>query len=826
MAKRPRKPRSGPEASDGSVKLREQIREMQEQLDFAYQFHEAYIESQRALEASREQYADLYDSAPVGYLTLDGLGVICEINLTAARMLGKDRAAILGRPFRLFVSRADDVNRAVLHHLSSLRHGKSQVVTELMLAGEDENSRAVELRTVRSQIDSEAPRAQLYYSVLTDISERRAAEKALRESEEKYRHLFENMTEEVHYWRLIRDESGQIKTWQLIDINRSGLEGWGKTKSETVGKTADEIFPGATAHFMPIVQKTMAEGLPQMCETCFQPLGYHLRFTCVPMGECFITTGSDISEIKKAEEILKTSNADLERRVVEQTRVIRRGFDAIQAERHRLYDVLETLPVMICLRTPDHHIAFANRSFRDKFAESYDQHCDEHRFGLAAPFSFCESYEVLKTGRPHSWEFVAQDGSVIDTHAFPFADTDGAKMVLEMGIDISDRRLAEKELRKAQKVLEDRASQLRALATELTLTQQRERKRLALVLHDGLQQLLVAAKYQLALFGRDMNVAESVAEVSNLIDDCIETFRSLTAELSPPILHEGGLIPALEWLAQWMHEKHGLCVALKSQGHKRTPEGIAVLLFQSIRELLFNVIKHAGTREARIGIRQYDGFIQVEVADEGVGFDPGQNAKHANGESSGMGLFNIRERLGYFGGTMKIDAAPGRGAIFTLTAPMAGASERMHIPDAGASVSYICQTVSTINDDGKIRVVLVDDHRVMRQGLASLLATQSDILIVGEASDGRSAIDLIRETRPVVVLMDINMSGMDGIEATRQIHEQMPEVKIIGLSMFNEKEQAVAIMAAGASGYLVKSDAAEAVIEAIRSCSQVAPPQQ
>ena len=79
---------------------------------------------------------------------------------------------------------------------------------------------------------------------------------------------------------------------------------------------------------------------------------------------------------------------------------------------------------------------------------------------------------------------------------------------------------------------------------------------------------------------------------------------------------------------------------------------------------------------------------------------------------------------------------------------------------------------------------------VMRQGLAGLLRAEPDIEIIGEASDGQSAIDLIRELRPDVVLMDISMPGMDGIQATRIIHKELPEVRIIGLSMFQEGEQA------------------------------------
>jgi len=109
----------------------------------------------------------------------------------------------------------------------------------------------------------------------------------------------------------------------------------------------------------------------------------------------------------------------------------------------------------------------------------------------------------------------------------------------------------------------------------------------------------------------------------------------------------------------------------------------------------------------------------------------------------------------------------------------------------------------------------------MRQGLAGLLRAESDIEIIGEASDGQSAIDLIRRLRPDVVLMDISMPGMDGIQATRIIHKEIPEVRIIGLSMFQEGAQQAAMLEAGAATYLTKTGPAEGLIEAIRACVQV-----
>ncbi len=119
---------------------------------------------------------------------------------------------------------------------------------------------------------------------------------------------------------------------------------------------------------------------------------------------------------------------------------------AVEAERQRLFDVLETLPIMITLLTPDHHIAFANRSFRERFGEFCIRKCYEYCFGRTNPCEFCEAYKVLETGQPHHWEVNMPDGSVFDTYDLPFTDVDGSPMILEMDIDITKRKKAEEVL--------------------------------------------------------------------------------------------------------------------------------------------------------------------------------------------------------------------------------------------------------------------------------------------------------------------------------------------------------------------------------------------
>ncbi len=119
----------------------------------------------------------------------------------------------------------------------------------------------------------------------------------------------------------------------------------------------------------------------------------------------------------------------------------------------------------------------------------------------------------------------------------------------------------------------------------------------------------------------------------------------------------------------------------------------------------------------------------------------------------------------------------------------------------------------------KIRVLLADDHQILRQGLASLLSEEPDMEVVGEAGDGQEAIDLARTIQPDVVLMDVTMPRLDGIQATRLITSELSGISVIGLSMHEEDDMALAMRAAGAIAYLSKGGPSDALIATIRAAT-------
>ena len=382
-------------------------------------------------------------------------------------------------------------------------------------------------------------------------------------------------------------------------------------------------------------------------------------------------------------------------------------------------------------------------------------------------------------------------------------------------------------------VAEERAMQLRALASRLVQAEHGERRRIARVLHDNLQQLLVGARFNMAVAKKD--TAETAARRSlrraeKILDDAIRAARSLTTELSPPVLHEKGLTAGLEWLRRQMLATHGLDARVSvARDAEPATELVRLFLFDAVRELLFNVVKHAGVRRASVEmVRVATGRLSLSVSDDGVGFNAASAEREAAAHGT-FGLFSIRERLDHIGGLMAVDSAPGRGARFVIAVPdgvtvAAVESGPAAEPDVAAAEVLPARTAEAGPAvAGKIRVLVVDDHPTMRQGLAKLLGDRQDIAVVGLADDGVKAVELARDLRPDVILMDVSMPLMDGIEATRLICGEQLGAKVIGLSMYEAADQAEAMKGAGAVAYLSKSISPAALVAAIRRAVAAGP---
>jgi PAS domain S-box-containing protein len=393
--------------------------------------------------------------------------------------------------------------------------------------------------------------------------------------------------------------------------------------------------------------------------------------------------------------------------------------------------------------------------------------------------------------------------------------------------EIAGRKRAEEQLRALNETLEERvaertaeaqwrANQLQQLAAQMTQVEERERRRLSQVLHDGLQQVLVAAKIKLALAKRgalDERATEAIKEAVALIDESLGESRSLTKELSPPVLYDGGLAAGLEWLGREKEKTYHLAVTVQVDPTVE-PDDLTtkVFVYQAARELILNAVKHAHASSLKVHMSRMEGDrLQVIIEDNGKGFDP--QVLKAKDREVGFGLFSIRERLDVIGGQLDITSVPGQGTKGTITVPYKRVQQSCPTGTATGQ-SRLAPDVPP-SPATRIRVLLADDHPVLRKGLADMLRGHPNLNVVGDAKDGQEAMEMALQLRPNVVLMDITMPRMDGIEATRRIKQAVPDVTIVGLSMHETEEMVAAMKNAGANEYISKTAPLEELVSAI-----------
>lgn len=701
------------------------------QLVHELQVHQIELEMQneelrRAQETIIEtgnRYADLYDFAPVGYVTLDPQGLIVEINLTAARLLGAPRDTLLQKPFILSVAPGD--RRAFYAYLQGLQVGAPPQSSELEINPRQGPPSAISLESLA--IVEAGGKIIQYRMAITDITRRRQAEDGLRRSEEKFRLLYEKAP--LGYQSL--DEDGIIR-----EVNQAWLNLMGYTRQEVIGRWFGDFLPPDSFELFP-ERVACLKGAGEVCNLDFEmarkdgsriTVSFYWRVAVDDTGG-FVQTHcmfQDITARKQAEEALRATEERLRLKLdsilspdtaildedlsnildAPAIQSLMEDFTRLTSMAMAILDLQGKVLVAtgwqdIC--TQYHRVhpqAAENCTASDLFlaqnlrpGEYVAYKCQNHLWDVATPLFiggkhvgnvFCGQFfyddEVIDEqlfidqGAKYGFD---QDLYLAALHRVPRISRARVKPLMDFltKFSVLVSKLSYSNLKLAKAISEQQrneaeiirqSGQLRALAARLAEAEEKERQHLARELHDQVCQSLTALSLTLTLLQTQMP-RKAAAKLRGRLDGAValveqiaETIRDVMAELRPPMLDDYGLLSALHWYGAEFSDKTGISVEVTGQEVvPRLAAPVELALFRIVQEAMANIAKHARATAVVLTEAEDNGTVRLGITDNGVGFD-----QERLGQPEGRhlyGLMTMSERAAAVGGRCRIESQPGQG---------------------------------------------------------------------------------------------------------------------------------------------------------------------
>lgn len=376
------------------------------------------------------------------------------------------------------------------------------------------------------------------------------------------------------------------------------------------------------------------------------------------------------------------------------------------------------------------------------------------------------------------------------------------------------------ELVEANAALKSNEESLRQLSSRLLKLQDEERRHIARDLHDITGQKLAAQSMTLSqVLNRKDNCLDEdsrrlLAECATLNKQVGEEIRTLSYVLHPPLLDELGLASAVKWYAEGFERRTGIKIEVNfDSDFHRLAQDAEVTLFRVIQESLANVHRYSGSPKAAVRVRKTSANeVQVQIEDFGRGMNPTMlGAKRDAVAPLGVGIQGMRERMRQLKGRLEITSRLNRGTTVTallplMTAQSAAPAKEWPAPIPTPSSAAALDETVLERDIPRKRILIADDHEMLRRGIRSALKDHAELEIVGEAVDGQDAVDKTITLNPDLVILDINMPILNGLVAVRQILRNRPRTKILIFTVHDSDQTVKEIRAAGAHAYLSKND--------------------
>ncbi|MFZ0638903.1 MAG: response regulator [Candidatus Acidiferrales bacterium] len=382
------------------------------------------------------------------------------------------------------------------------------------------------------------------------------------------------------------------------------------------------------------------------------------------------------------------------------------------------------------------------------------------------------------------------------------------------------------ELSDANDALKTNEEALRQLSSRLLELQDEERRRISRDLHDitgqklALQCIALSRMTRLLSPNANEETRESIAQCLDLTNQISEEIRTLSYLLHPPLLDELGLSAAVNWYSQGFQKRTGIRVDVDiDRDLPRLRPDVEVALFRVVQESLANVHRYSESPTAYVRVRSDRDEFKLEVGDFGKGMQL-EKTKSPRAEIAplGVGIQGMRQRIRQFSGRLEILSQLGKGTVVIAFLPIRELSLQMQSDEKKPSQEDEAPGKPGGEDTGsRRRILIADDHELLRRGVRSMLENETDLQVCGEAIDGTDAVDKTLKLNPDLVILDINMPALNGLAAVRQILRARPETKILIFTVHESEQTVQESFLAGAHGFLSKGKAGRDLIDAVKA---------
>jgi PAS domain S-box-containing protein len=472
---------------------------------------------------------------------------------------------------------------------------------------------------------------------------KREMEKKLKESEARYRAVSE-LSSDFAFTFNIKPDNRLIHEWTTEAYSR--ITGYSPEEIDKLGGLENIIYPDDFSIFSKYLETIISN---QMCKGEFRIVTKNGKIRWL---QCYCRSiWNDVEN--RAVKIYGAAKDITDRKYAE---------DALRESDDFNFALFQYNPIETIVVDPEGKIIrfnLAQEKSGNRLPNINDVMFKEYANNYEIDM-YTELIKCIKTSKVKAFPEIKSEKKVYCITISPFS-----KGAIITSQDITERKKAEEELLNYQK-------QLRSMASELSLVEERERRRIASELHDRIGQSLFILRLKLSTLQDNhssTDFSESIKEIHKLLDQIIQHTRNLTFELSPPILYELGLEAALEWLTEQMQEQWSIQIDFKGTTENfQLDNDVSMILFKAVRELLSNVIKHAKAKRVKTLVKDVNNSVKIDIIDDGIGFHIDKKDLNIS-KMAGFGLFNIMERIDYLGGKFEIKSKPGHGTHVTLIVP-------------------------------------------------------------------------------------------------------------------------------------------------------------